>query len=159
VPSLQGGTELAVSYGERSTEKAARGSKKASPTPARIGSRTSDSLLLRTKWQGSMSQKEIEVSVARHLASYLAMPLPIMDLKGGEIMSNVRTEGRKDLTPTPDPSMAQGSLQRIQHYLVRRRQRELLERARRRLATETSEPGEKELFARCPKCGEALGRL
>jgi hypothetical protein len=106
-----------------------------------------------------MSQKEIEVSVARHLASYLAVPIFIVDLKGGEIMSNVRTEGRKDLAPTPDLTMEQMSSQKTRQYLFERRQRELLERARRRLATETSEPGEKELFARCPKCGEALGRL
>lgn len=74
-------------------------------------------------------------------------------------MSNVWNEGEKDRAPTPNPPMAHGSLQRIQQYLVRHRQRELLEKTRRCLATETSEPGEKELFGRCPKCGETLGRL
>lgn len=74
-------------------------------------------------------------------------------------MSNVWNEGEKDRALTLNPTMAQGNLQRIQQYLVRRRQRELLEKMRRRLATETSEPSEKEVFGRCPKCGEALGRL
>jgi hypothetical protein len=74
-------------------------------------------------------------------------------------MSNVWNEGKKDLAPTPDPTTAQGSLQRIRQSLFRRRQRELLEKTRWRRATETSEPGKKELFARCPKCGETSGRL
>jgi hypothetical protein len=74
-------------------------------------------------------------------------------------MSNVWNEGEKDRALTLNPTMAQGNLRRIQQYLVRRRQRELLEKTRRRRATEISEPREKELFARCPKCGEALGRL
>lgn len=73
-------------------------------------------------------------------------------------MSNVRNEGKKDLVPTFDLPMAQGSLQRLQQYLVRRRHRELLEKTRRRLATEPSEPGETEMFVRCPQCGETLGR-
>jgi hypothetical protein len=72
-------------------------------------------------------------------------------------MSNVWNEGKKDLAPTFDLPMAQGSLQRLQQYLVRRRQRELLEKTRRRLATEPSEPGGTEMFVRCPKCGETLG--
>jgi hypothetical protein len=74
-------------------------------------------------------------------------------------MSNVWNEGKKDLAPTTDPTTAQGSLQRIRQYLFRRRQRELLEKTRWRLTAETSEPGEKELFVHCPKCGETLGRL
>lgn len=74
-------------------------------------------------------------------------------------MSNVRNEGRKDLAPTPDLTMEQVSSQKTRQYLFERRQRELLEKTRWRLAAETSEPGEKELFGRCPKCGEALGRL
>jgi hypothetical protein len=74
-------------------------------------------------------------------------------------MSNVRNEGRKDLAPTPDLTMDQVSSQKTRQYLLERKQRELLEKMRWRLAAETSEPGEKELFARCPKCGEALGRL
>jgi hypothetical protein len=91
-----------------------------------------------------MSQKEIEVILAP---------------KGDETVSGVWNEKRKDLASTLDPTAAQGSLQRIQQYLVRRRQRELLEKTRRRLATEPSEPGETEIFGRCPQCGEALGRL
>jgi hypothetical protein len=74
-------------------------------------------------------------------------------------MTNIWNEGEKDRVLTPKPTTAQGNLWRIQQYLVRRRQRELLEKMRRRLATETSEPSEKEMFGRCPKCGEALGRL
>lgn len=42
-----------------------------------------------------MSQKEIEVTLTRQLASHLAMPIFIVDPKGGEIMSNVRNEERK----------------------------------------------------------------
>jgi hypothetical protein len=73
-------------------------------------------------------------------------------------MSNVHNE-RKDLASTLDLTMEQVSSQKTRQYLFRRRQRELLEKTRRRLAEETSEPGEKEMFMRCPKCGEALGRL
>jgi hypothetical protein len=74
-------------------------------------------------------------------------------------MSSVWNEGRKDLASTLDPTTAQGSLQRIRQHLFRRRQRELLENARWRHSVETSDLGEKELFARCPKCGETLGRM
>jgi hypothetical protein len=74
-------------------------------------------------------------------------------------MSQKEEQKALALTPAPAPPTAHGSLQRIQQYLVRRRQRELLETTRRRLATEPSEPGETEMFVRCPKCGETLGRL
>lgn len=74
-------------------------------------------------------------------------------------MSNVRNEGRKDLAPTPDFTMEQVSSQKTRQYLFERRQRELLEKMRWRLAAETSQSGEKELFGRCPKCGETLSRL
>jgi hypothetical protein len=74
-------------------------------------------------------------------------------------MSNVWNEGQKDLARIPDPTTTQGSLQRIRQYLFRRRQRELLEKTRWRRTTETSEPGKQELYSRCPKCGETLGRL
>jgi hypothetical protein len=48
-------------------------------------------------------------------------------------MSNVWNEGKKDLARIPDSTTAQGSLQRIRQYHFRRRQRELLEKARWRV--------------------------
>lgn len=74
-------------------------------------------------------------------------------------MSHVRNEERKDLALTPALTMEQVSSQKTRQYLFERRQRELLEKMRWRLAAETSELGETEMFGRCPKCGEALGRL
>ena len=59
-------------------------------------------------------------------------------------MSNVWNESQTDLlapTPDPTPTTDHGRLQRIQQYLFRRRQRELLEKTRWRLAAETSRPG------------------
>jgi hypothetical protein len=74
-------------------------------------------------------------------------------------MSNVRNEEKKNLAPTPEPTTAQGGLQRMRQYLFRRRQREHLEKARWRHTEEPSTPRENEPFVRCPKCGETLGRL
>jgi hypothetical protein len=74
-------------------------------------------------------------------------------------MSNVRNEGKKDLAPTPEPTTAQGGLQRIRQDLFRQRRREHLEKTRWRRPAEPSAPGENEPFVRCPKCGETLGRL
>jgi hypothetical protein len=82
-----------------------------------------------------------------------------VELEGDEIMSNARNEGRKDLAPTPDLTMEQVSSQKTRQSLFRRRQRELLAKVQWQLAAEASQPSEKELFVRCPKCGEAVSRI
>lgn len=58
-------------------------------------------------------------------------------------MSTILYERNTNLAPNPDPPPAQERLQKIQQYLLRRRQRELLEKARKRRAMDISEPGKK----------------
>jgi len=77
-------------------------------------------------------------------------------------MPDVWNKEQKDLAATPVltvEAMEQTSAQKRRQYLLHRRQRELLEKMRWRLVAQTAEPGERELFGRCPKCGETLGRL
>ncbi|MGE0827651.1 MAG: hypothetical protein AB7G75_36690 [Candidatus Binatia bacterium] len=54
---------------------------------------------------------------------------------------------------------AQAPVQKRREELLKRHERELLVRTRRRQVAESAEEETRELIIRCPKCGEALDHV